>query len=67
MRIVDLKEGLVVRLPYAVELLNYKKNDIVNEHKYDIITIMDGEIILLNSDTYRTTNKKGEWYKPFKK
>ena len=58
MKIIDLKENMAVRLPYKLKLVN---------GYYDIITNYEGEILLLDSEKYYSTTKKGEWYRPFKK
>lgn len=58
MKIIDLKKNTAVRLPYKVKLVN---------GYCDIITNYEGVIILLDSEKYYSTTKKGKWHRPFKK
>ena len=58
MKIIDLKKNMAVRLPYNVKMAN---------GYYDIITNYEGEILLLDSEKYYSTTKKGKWYRPFAK
>lgn len=57
-KLIDLKKNMAVRLPYKVKLVN---------GYCDIITNYEGEILLLDSEKYYSTTKKGEWHRPFAK
>lgn len=59
-KIVELKKGMVVKLPYKVF-------SVVNNYDFDIIGLNDnGDIVFINSDSYYVAGKNG-WVKPFKK
>lgn len=52
-----------------LNLLEDNDNDFYEFYRYgdDIITNYEGEILLLDSEKYYSTAKKGKWYRPFAK
>lgn len=59
-KIIDLKENMIVRLPYEIE--------IHTGMKCDCIGLDDkGQLHFMNSQSYYVKDKKGKWYRPFAK